>query len=218
MEPEDIAQYLKTHPEFFERYAELVSQIRIPSPHGGNAISITERQLITLREKVRQLEARLAEMIAFGEENDAISAKVHRLAVALLRAADRPAVVGALYGHLGGDFSVPHVALRLWGRGESGDTESSPVADSVKAFAEALKQPYCGPAAGQAAVAWLGDAAAHVRSVAQIALRDPDSGGGCFGLLLLGSEEAHRFYAGMGTLFLQRIGELASAALARTGG
>ncbi len=218
MEPEDIAQYLKAHPEFFERYAELVSQIHIPSPHGGNAISITERQLITLREKVRQLEARLAEMIAFGEENDAISAKVHRLAVALLCATDRAAVTSVLYGHLGGDFSVPHVALRLWDDGESAEAEPSLVTDSVKAFAESLRQPYCGPAAGQEAVAWLGDAAAHIRSVAQIALRDPDPGGGCFGLLLLGSEEAHRFYSGMGTLFLQRIGELASAALLRTAG
>jgi len=34
-----------------------------------------------------------------------------------------------------------------------------------------------------------------------------------FGLLALGSEDAQRFYAEMGTLYLRRIGELTAAAL-----
>jgi hypothetical protein len=34
------------------------------------------------------------------------------------------------------------------------------------------------------------------------------------GLLALGSEDAQRFYAEMGTLYLRRIGELTAAALA----
>jgi uncharacterized protein YigA (DUF484 family) len=36
-----------------------------------------------------------------------------------------------------------------------------------------------------------------------------------FGLLVLASSDAQRFTSGMGTDFLARIGELASAALAR---
>lgn len=218
MESQEIAAYLKNHPEFFEQYAELISQIHIPSPHGNNAISITERQLITLREKVRVLETKLAQLIALGEENEAISAKVHRLGIALQRAADLQAVTSALYSHLGGDFAVPHVAVRLWGVGTGNDPDLALVSESVKAFADTLNHPYCGPAAGQEAIAWLGDAAGHVRSVAQIPLRDHGPDGRCFGLLLLGSEEAHRFYSGMGTLFLQRIGEMASAALERVAG
>jgi uncharacterized protein YigA (DUF484 family) len=35
------------------------------------------------------------------------------------------------------------------------------------------------------------------------------------GLLALGSPEPQRFYPAMGTVFLRRIGELATAALAR---
>jgi uncharacterized protein YigA (DUF484 family) len=41
------------------------------------------------------------------------------------------------------------------------------------------------------------------------------NGGGTIGMIALGSEEAQRFYAGMGTLYLERLGEMASAALAR---
>jgi uncharacterized protein len=219
MDAQEIAAYLKSHPEFFEQYAELISQIHIPGPHGGNAISIAERQMITLREKVRLLEAKLAELISFGEENDAISAKVHRLGIALQHAGDLQGVMRALYSHLGGDFAVPHVAVRLWGVGAGDDAEFAPVAESVKTFADGLRHPYCGAAAGQEAVAWLGEAAGHVRSVAQIPLRESGGQeGACFGLLLLASEEAQRFYAGMGTLYLQRIGDTSAAALRRVVG
>ncbi|MBL8491934.1 MAG: DUF484 family protein, partial [Rhodocyclaceae bacterium] len=48
MKPDDVARYLQGHPEFFEQYAELLSQLHIPSPHGGRAVSITERQIGTL--------------------------------------------------------------------------------------------------------------------------------------------------------------------------
>ena len=78
----DVAQYLKDHPDFFNQYAELLAQITIPDPHGGRAVSITERQIAGLRDQVRRLEGKLAELIRFGEENDALSGKTHRLAVA----------------------------------------------------------------------------------------------------------------------------------------
>jgi len=216
MDANEIASYLKSHPEFFEQYAELLAQIHIPSPHGGKAISITERQIGVMRDKVKQLEANLAELMSFGAENDVISTKVHRLGVALQGAIDLSGVMRVLYSHLGGDFAVPHVAVRIWGVGVGDAVEFSSVDDRIKVFAGALTHPYCGVAAGQDAVAWLGESGGHIRSVAQIPLRE---GGGehgaCFGLLLLASEEAHRFYAEMGTLYLHRIGDMAAATLLR---
>ncbi|MDZ7595697.1 MAG: DUF484 family protein, partial [Thiobacillus sp.] len=38
------------------------------------------------------------------------------------------------------------------------------------------------------------------------------------GLLVLASEEAKRFYPGMGTLYLERLGQLIGAALVRMQG
>jgi len=35
MKPEDVAGFLKEHPEVFEQYAELLAEIYIPHPHGG---------------------------------------------------------------------------------------------------------------------------------------------------------------------------------------
>ena len=99
IKPDDIAHYLQDHPEFFEQYADLLSLVTLADPHSGRAISITEKQLVSLRDKVRALEAKLAELITFGEENDVISAKVHGLGVALIAADDRAAVLRALFSH-----------------------------------------------------------------------------------------------------------------------
>lgn len=213
LEANEVASYLKSHPEFFDQYAELLAQVHIPDPHGGRAISITERQLGSLRDRNKQLEAKLAELIRFGEDNDAISEKIHRMTVALIAAADYTVVVRTLYSHLGGAFAVPHVALRLWdlaGEEPSRHAEFSPTDPATIDFAGDLKHPYCGPSTGIAAMAWLGSG---VRSLALVPLKRGDE---TFGLLALGSEEAHRFYPEMGTLFLTRIGDIATAALLRT--
>jgi uncharacterized protein YigA (DUF484 family) len=213
MKSEDVARYLHDHPEFFDQYAETLALVTLPDPHSGRAISITEKQLFNLRDKVRALEAKLADLIGFGEENDSISEKVHGLAVALIAATDQASVVRALYSHLGGAFAVPHVTLRLWGAGQGDGHEFDAVADTVKAFTSSLQRPYCGTVTGQESLAWFGDNATHLRSMTQVPLRE--SGGVCFGLLVMASEEAHRFYPELGTLYLERIGEMASAALLR---
>lgn len=212
MRADEVARYLQDHPEFFEKHAELLTQIAIPSPHDGRAISITERQMVAMRDKGKQLETKMAELIRFGTENDAISGKVHRLAVALLAATDHAGVLDVLYSHLGGDFAVPHVAVRLWGGGGGTTIEYAPVSTEARAYAEALSQPYCGPGAGPDVMAWFGERGAHVRSLALVALR---RGGEVFGLMVMGSEEPQRFYLGMGTHYLQQIADLAGAALAR---
>jgi hypothetical protein len=76
MKAEEVVRYLQDNPAFFEEYAEVLAQIYIPHPHGGRAIPIAERQILTLREKSKMLE-KLAGLIQFGEENDAIGEKMH---------------------------------------------------------------------------------------------------------------------------------------------
>jgi uncharacterized protein YigA (DUF484 family) len=211
MDANDVAQFLKTHPQFFDQHPQLLESIYVPHPHGGRAIPLTERQIVGLREKAKQLEGKLAELIQFGEENDAIGEKVHRLALALLGAKDFAATVHALYFHLREDFAVPHVALRVWGRTLlEGTLEGSPVEPALRDKAETMGAPQCGPAAGNPFLAWFREAEEHVRSVALVPLGQTRT----IGLLALGSEDAQRFFAEMGTLYLRRIGELTAGALA----
>ncbi len=116
MDAKAVADYLQQHPEFFAEYADVLADIYVPHPHGGHAIPIAERQIVTLREKNSQLESKLNELIQFGSENDGISEKLHRSTLALFSAADLETTLGVLYHSLKDDFHVPHVALRLWGK------------------------------------------------------------------------------------------------------
>jgi len=211
MNEDDIAVFLRTHPQFFDHHPELLETIRVPHPHGGRAIPIVERQLVSLRERTRSLESKLGELMQIGEENDTISERVHRLAVALLAARDFPALAQALVFHLREDFSVPHVVLRVWAKGVSAEVpEGEAISDVQRQTAETMGGPQCGPAADSPYLAWFGGAAPQLRSLALVPLGETT----VFGLLALGSEDAERFYAEMGTLYLRRIGELCAVGAA----
>lgn len=211
MSPDDVAQFLRTHPDFFGERPELLESLLVPHPHGGRAIPLAERQMVSLREKLKLLEGHLAELIRYAEDNDAISEKVHRLSAALPAARDFPALTQSLQFHLREDFSVPHVALRVWGKSVPADfPEAGPVSEEQRNAAAAMGGPQCGAAEGSPFAAWFGESAAHLRSLALIPLGQTAT----FGLLALGSEDPRRFYAEMGTLYLRRIGELAAAGVA----
>ena len=207
---EDVAEYLKNNPEFFERYAEMLAEITIPHPHGGRTIPISERQILTLRDKSKQLDAKLREMIQFGEENDTISERTHRLALGLMGAQDLGAVVHAVEFSLREDFAVPHAALRVW-RGAGDLAIFTELPNETRQFANELKQPRCSAQTPVDTTALFGDAAQTLKSFAYVTLRGNEP----FGLLAMASEDPQRFYPDMGTLFLTRLGELISAAIAR---
>jgi uncharacterized protein len=210
MNSQDVAAYLKEHPEFFEQYAEMMAEITIPHPHGGRTIPISERQILTLREKSKQYESKLREIIQFGEENDAIGEKLHRITLTLLAAKDIAGAVHAMDFNLREDFLVPHVVLRLW-RGAGDLPVFEPVSEATREFTAKLAHPHCCTQAVTDTATLFGESAPLLKSYAYIGLRDGES----FGLLALASEDVHRFYPEMGTIFLSRLGDIIAAALAR---
>jgi hypothetical protein len=212
MKSEQVAAYLQEHPEFFEEYADLLSSIYIPHPHGGRAIPISERQIVTLRAKNRALESKLKELIDFGEENDAIGERLHRLTVALVGARDFDAVLRDLYFNLREDFAVPHIALRLWPTETGSDREEfQDAGQEATMFTESLSGPYCIGHPMFDTAAWFGEDGSRLRSFAYVPLK----GSEVIGMLALGSEDAQRFYPEMGTLYLKRLGDMVVAAVQR---
>jgi uncharacterized protein YigA (DUF484 family) len=211
---DQVAEFLRQNPGFFETHVDILMNLQIPHPHGGRAVSIGERQLVAVREKAKLLEDKLHELIQFGEENDAAGEKVHRLACRLIDAPSLDAALDTLYLDLLDHFAVPHVAVRLWSVAEENpDTkEFAAVVPEMRQFVEQMQAPYCGHHAVYESQAWFGEAAAHLKSFALVALaRD----GLHFGVVALASEDPKRFYPEMGTLYLARIGELMSHSLWR---
>jgi uncharacterized protein len=211
---DEVAEFLRQNPGFFENHVDILMTLQIPHPHGGRAVSIGERQLVAVREKAKMLEDKLRELIHFGEENDAVGEKVHRLACRLIDAPSLDAALDTLYLDLLDHFAVPHVAVRLWNVAEENpDTkEFGAVAGEMREFVQKMTTPYCGNHPVYENHSWFGEAAPHLKSFALVALRHD---GMEFGVVALASEDPKRFYAEMGTLYLARMGELLSHALWR---
>ena len=210
---QDLAAYLAEHPDFFERHAELLATVQLASPHGNRAVSLQERQIEMLRDKMRALEHRLAEMMRNAADNEALSGRLLGWARALLEQTDAAALPRGAVEQLRERFDLPLAALRLWGVRPEFATldEAAPVGEDIPVLANSLSQPFCGANSGFEAARWL---AAPPQSLALVALRaDPQSA--AFGLLVLGSQQSDRFTADMGTEFLARLGEVASSALLR---
>lgn len=210
---DDIAEFLVQTPGFFERHADVLATIRLPSPHGTRAVSLQERQMEMLRERAKGLERQMVEMIQHGHQNTGLSAKLHRWTCTLMQCTNRAALPALVAAQIQSIFEVPQCALRLWDMPPpyAQLPECEMVSADVRSLAAGLAQPLCGMLAGSDVLNWL-KAQGPVASMALVALRRAP-GEPCFGLLALGSPEKSRFASDSGTDFLQQIGDIAGAAL-----
>ena len=211
----DIANFLANTPGFFERHADLLASIQLTSPHGQRAVSLQQRQMEMLRDRIKGLERRIMEMVRHSQENEAIADRLHRFIRTILLAPTAGGLPVDLVKSLQHEFMIPMAGVRLWGVDDAFDglPFTSGVSEDIKAFVNGLTLPYCGLNSGFEPVAWLDDAAS-VLSVALIPLR-AGLGDAAIGLLVLGSPDPTRFSAEMATDFLVRVGEMASAGLTR---
>jgi uncharacterized protein len=215
---DDIANFLANTPDFFERHAQLLAAVQLTSAYGNRAVSLQERQAEMLREKIKALEHRIMDMVRHGNENTVIADRIYRWARDLFLVQSGRALPATLAASLQSQFMVPQVALKIWDVDTryAEDPFAQGVSDDAKTFASSLTQPYCGLNSGFEAVGWLEDASTAM-SIALVPLRPGaiNSPGPAFGMLVLASPDPQRFQAGMATDFLERIAELASAALTR---
>ena len=219
---EDIANFLVNTPDFFERNAELLAAVRLNIPHGTRAVSLQERQADMLREKIRALEMRLMDMMRHGTDNEVLIERMQRWVKTLLMTANARDLPYTIADHIQHDFMVPQVAIKVWGVADDYQIEpfAVGVGDEVKTFAETLSTPYVGMNQNFEAVKWLLEPSA-AQSVAMVALRatraddTPQTATKqpVIGLLVMASPDAQRYHEGMGTAFIERLGDLASAAL-----
>ena len=218
---QDIAEYLVHTPGFFERHAELLGAIQLTSPHGQRAVSLQERQMEMLRERIKGLEMKIIEMIRHGQENMAMADRLHQWTRAILANANPAELPGRVVSELKHQFLIPQAAIRLWevDAAWAGSDFAQGVSEDVRILAASQGGPYCGPASGFEAASWLKADAEGLptASIAMVPLRQALEGAASatFGLLVLGSPDPMRYSAEMGTDFLSRVGEIASAGLSR---
>lgn len=208
-----VAEYLARHPHFFEEHPHLLAEVRLPSTLGARTVSLQERQTEVLREKLKSMELRLAQLFRIGEENDGLNQRFQEWTGALLTARNDVDLPHVLVDGLKNIFKVPHATLRLWNVAPdfAHTWYAEEVSTDTRIFTNSLQVPFCGPNNDLEAARLLDDAQS-VASLALLPLR-ADAESEAFGLLVLGSPERDRFTADMATDFLERIARTSSAAL-----
>jgi uncharacterized protein YigA (DUF484 family) len=218
-EEETIAGYLQRNPEFFERHQGVLARLKLPHARGGAAISLVERQIEVLREKVAGLEGKLAELVRTARANDAIADRLHRFTRRLLHAVPRTEAIARIEAGLREDFDAFHAALVLIGEHQGLPSQrfvrAVPSDDAnLKSFESlfASGKPRCGQARDSQREFLFGPEGLEMGSVALVPLGDK----GSIGLLALGSPDRDRFHPGMSTEFLARMADLIADALSAT--
>jgi uncharacterized protein YigA (DUF484 family) len=211
LHPHTVAKFLQEHPEFFVQYAELFSTLEVQHPHQARTISLGERQIMTLRERLRDFEFRLADLVRNAALNEITTDKLNRWCVRMLGEQSTLRLPGEVALGLAEQFNLQEVALRVWGLDLPAEGVGAPVNEEVHTYANNLVNPYCGTDTALTPASWLH---AKPASLAILPLRSV-VGQPAFGLLVLGSDDPERFVPEMGVAFLQTVSILASSALSR---
>ncbi len=203
-----VAEFLRAHPDFFERHLNLLADLRLPHP-ARSAVSLIERQVELLREQNARLHKKIADLVAVARDNDRVAHQLQRLALTLVSLREFGDKLDSIERVLQDEFNADFVALRLPVDLPSGEERAPEEAFAL--FEPLLRsgRPQCGPLTAEQAQRLFDEAAAAVASAAVI----PLSGQRWQGLLALGSRDPGRFHPAMGTFFLVRLGELVSHAL-----
>lgn len=214
LDEEAVACHLRLHPDFFARHTDLLETIRLPRGD-GTTISLVERQVTLLRERIRGLERKFSDLVQVARENEQLAQQLHKLTLGLLEADSLSAALASIDEVLRNEFRTAHVAVYLiGGEGREGMHFADADAPVFTLLSELLatRRPRCGRLAPDQNAALFPEAGDRIASTVLIPLLD---GARPLGLMALGSEDAERFHQGMGTLFLGYLGETVSGCLVR---
>jgi uncharacterized protein YigA (DUF484 family) len=209
-----VANYLRAHPDFLAAYPEIANSLQMPREQGA-AASLSVYQLHNLREKNRELETRLADLIGIAGENETLMQRVHALTLAVLRSTTVESTLRGIVSRLQEDFKSERVRVLVYGTQQQLPDEPWLVreprgASGLPEFADFLgqQQPSSGRLSPNRLRRLFGAEAEDVRSAALMKIGDE-------AILAIGSTDPDRFQPGMGTLFLQMIAATVSAGLFR---
>ncbi|WP_455366882.1 DUF484 family protein [Kaarinaea lacus] len=214
----DVEDFLRHNPEFFIEHPALVSELKVPHPNTGSAVSLIEHQVELLRRQNNKLQKRLDDLVQIARDNDRLSKNMHRLTVELMDCRNLIDVFAQLNESLRKDFSADAICIRILAQPKSSKLAerkefASNAAELTKHFGRQIKdgKAICGKAKTEQKKILFEDQGDKVASLAFIPLSFENSAG----LLAIGSFDEKRFHSGMGTLFLNQLGKVVSKSIAR---
>jgi uncharacterized protein YigA (DUF484 family) len=204
-----VADYLLQHPDFLDRHPQVLSALNVPHETGG-AVSLVQRQVNTLRAQANKYRSQLEGLLEVARENDSLTARLHRLTLALIDASSLDDVLATLQDQLREQFQADAVELKLFSANElKQHAEQGEAGPAMFQDFMAKRRPSCGTLPRSQLDFLFGEQASDTASVALI----PLNAGHLEGVLAIGSQDRERFHSGKGLDFLTRLGDIVSHAL-----
>ena len=212
----ELISLIRENADILQRHPELLAVLEVPH-ETGKAVSLIERQVGVLREKIQMQDDRLCELMDVARDNERLAQSRHGLALSLLSSHDLDDVVSTVLDILSNQLAADFAVVKLFSDEQQLIDQSAGLFvdtsdEALNAFKTMLehKNTVCGKATKEQKDFLFGEVADSIKSVAII----PLVAGANLGLIGLGSNDINRFNPSMGTDFLAQIGDLVSAALA----
>jgi hypothetical protein len=215
---QNIVRYLRDHPAFFENHQDVLAGM-VLTHEAGTAVSLIERQVQILREQKEQQKRKLQSLISTAQNNEDLNNNVNALILELLDASTLDEVLTVINQRIRTDFKVDAIAIKLLASGNevlSSHVELTSWQQSALVIGEKVmnaRQPMCGSFNGEQMQALFDDA--DILSAGIVPLVRNEASKSCYGIVAIGSYDAERFRADMGTLFLSLLGQVLTRILKR---
>lgn len=207
---EDVATYLRDNPAFFEDHPEVLHDLKLPHV-SGQAVSLFDRQLASLRDENRRLKSNQHIMVENARANETLIKRIHALALQLMEAAGPAAIFATLQKQLKEDFDADRVELLIFAapsfRESDGPAEFVGDADPRR---QIFNQVITANAAvcGELELAYRDALWSEESGVDGSAALLPLNAKAWRGILAIQSDELSRFAPDMGTEFLTYISDI----------
>lgn len=206
---DEVASYLRTHPDFLNRYPDLASALTPPTHYKGKGVLDLQAFLLErLQEVVSEGGEREAALLEAARSNLVSQGRIHAAVVALLEARGFAELIETVTTDLAARLDVDVAALCIEAApGESARASATGIRVLEEGAVDGIigrgRECLLGTDATDRATLF-GAAASLVRTQALVRVRI--RGEGPAGLLALGSRDPNRFHAGQGTELLVFLG------------
>jgi len=206
-----VVEYLRSNPDFFQIHADELSELRVAHA-SGSAVSLIERQVEVLRERIFRMRRRMNQLLRTARSNDQLFFKVRSLSLALLDVSNWQDLNEVLAINMQAEFDAdflcchvqcPHLSFDHI-RGYEGAAPFTPFVSS--------SLPACVTLRARELQALFPQHNHAIKGSAVLLPLASKRGAGC---LAIGSRETGRFTRDLDTMFVGYIGDLLSRVIDR---
>ncbi len=215
----EVADFLRTHPDFFERHLALLTELVVPHSTRGGAVSLLERQLAALRDQLGAERGRLKSLMNAARENSRLQQRLQRCFEITARVDDLDDLLSTLPAALQTEFGLESVLIRFLDSAVVPvDSLVTSTDETVQTLIQRLQGKRClveAPPSLEIAHQLSPDRASRVASCAVLPVRSADEA--LIGWVILAARDPQRYRPDMDTVLLEGLAGLVGAACSRMG-